>query len=585
METLDRFLEKINKNRIYAGITAVLFPLILAVFSFCKVNKGLDITDSAFNPYNYLHAGSLNDTWFYAYFLTNALGALFGILPGGRTMLGMNVYTGLVKLILGLLAYFFFVRKTDIRREYAFAGVLTALGLCWCPTTVMYNYLTYLLFFLGAAFLYEGLVKDRNILLLIAGVILGLNVFVRFPNLCEAGLILALWFYSFLQKESFKTCLKKTGICILGYAIALAVGFAAVMFTKNGIAGFADGIKGLFAMTKEAKGYAPEGMLEGIFNAYRYNWFFTERTILALLLVTLISLMLPVRFTLIRYGVATLVTGGLLVMLYRNGLFSLDHTGYAAIYSIGILVTEITFLFCFASLFTGMAKNDRLLAFLAMLVILITPLGTNNHLYAVINNCFFTLPVLIGLLFRQKHMAVYFKPINYALLLIVLLFAFQAICFGARFVFRDGVDEPMDTKVEGHKSVAGMYTTRSHAEELKGLFKYVDDELKYPEDGKVLLFGEVSGLDFYLEREVPVGFAWPSLDSYPNEVFRDDIDSLISAGEKPLVIIGARVYEEILNGEFNYKKSILKEFLGNNGYEIGYYSERLVALSAGRNGD
>lgn len=585
MEKTDGFFEKINKNRIYVGISAVLFPLILGIFSFCKVNRGLDITDSAFNPYNYLHIGSLNDTWLYSYFLTNVLGAFFGLLPGGKTMLGMNIYTGLVKLALALFAYGFFVKKAGFRREYVFLAVLTALGLCWCPTTVMYNYLTYLLFFLGAAMLYTGLTGGKYRYLFIAGVILGINVFVRFPNLCEAGLIPALWFYSFLQKENLRTCVKKTVICILGYALALTVGFIVIALTPGSIQGFIDGIRGLFDMTKEAQGYAPEGMLRGIFNAYKYNWFFTERTILGLLLITLISLMLPHKLAVIRYIVSGAVSIGLVYYLYRNGLFSLNYSDYSAIYSIGIVVTEITIFFCLASLFTKMDKNYKLLAMIAILTVLINPLGTNNHLYAVINNVFFTLPVTFCLLFKTEHMAPYFKPVNFALMIIILVLTVQSVIFGARFVFRDGQPEPMDTRVDAAGAASYMYTTKAHAEELKGLMDYINNELKLPKDGKILLFGEVSGINFYLEREVPVGFAWPSLDSYPNETFKNDIDQLKKRGETPTVIVGARTYEEIAKGELNFKKSILKEFLGNNDYEIGYYSERLVVLTKGRNGE
>ncbi|MCR5278495.1 MAG: hypothetical protein K6E19_03550 [Lachnospiraceae bacterium] len=585
MEQTDAFFERLNKNKTYAGITGFLFPVILVVFAFIKVNKGLDITDSAFNPYNYLHTGSLNDTWFYSYFLTNMLGAFFGILPMGKTMLGMNIYTGLVKLILALLSYFFFTKRIGFRREYVFIGVLTALGLCWCPTTVMYNYLTYLLFFAGTAMLYTGLVKDDVKRLFIAGLLLGLNLFVRFPNLCEAGLIVAVWFYSFLQKETLRDCLKKTGICILGYVIALVIGFVAIAFTPNGIGGFFEGIKGLFAMTKEATGYAPTGMIRGIVDVYVWFWTYTETTILMLLMCTLVSLMLPHKLNWVRYFAVSVITLVLIFMLYRKGMFSFDYSSYGPIYGTGVLVTEITLLFSIFCLIAKIEKEDKLLAMICILTVLITPLGTNNALYANINYGFFTLPVLIALLFRQKHINPYFKTVNYALLLLTLLLTVQSVIFGARFVFRDGDKQPMNTKVLGPAAVGAMKTTADHASELNGLFKYFSDKSNVPGDAGILQYGDVSGLAFYLQREVATGFAWPSLDSYPIESFQNDLNELESKGETPVVIVGIRDYEQMNSDELTPKQIILKEFLGNNHYEIGYYSERLVVLTASRNGE
>ena len=116
MGYIETFFEKTGKNKVYRTVTALLFPVILAVFAFCKVNKGLDITDSSFNPYNYTHIGSLTDTWFYSFLYTNLTGAFFSLLPMGKTMLGMNIYTGLVKLTLALGAYFVLSGPVKIRR-------------------------------------------------------------------------------------------------------------------------------------------------------------------------------------------------------------------------------------------------------------------------------------------------------------------------------------------------------------------------------------------------------------------------------------------------------------------------------------
>ncbi len=583
MGYIETFFEKIGKNKAYRAVTAILFPVILTVFAFCKVNKGLDITDASFNPYNYGHIGSLTDTWFYSFLYTNLTGAFFYILPFGKTMLGMNVYTGLVKLALALGAYFVLSGPVKIRREYAFLGSFIALGLSWCPTTVLYNYLTYLLFFAGTVLLYLGLVKEKKGLLFAAGIVLGSNVFVRFPNLCEAGLIVGLWYYALLKKEKPALWLKKTLICILGYAVALLVGLLVCAVTPGGISGFFDGITGLFGMTKEATEYAPFSMVRGILEAYRNFWFFTERTIIIMLACALIGLVFPHKLDWVRYVLSTLAVGFLLVILFRNNMFSFSYSDYSSIYGPGVLLTEISLLFAIVFLFLKAEKEDKLLAMLLVITVLITPLGTNNELYANINYGFFTIPVLLYLLTRDKGIQPYFKPINYALFLITLFVCVQGTLFGARFAFRDGQPEAMDTKVEGIPALKGMYTTKAHAEELKGLIECVDKE-EY--SGGVILYGDVSGLGFYLGEDVAIDFAWPTLDSYPSEHFEQEMERLDNECALPLVIMQPAAYENFAGGQaLTSKQRTINNFLVNNNYKMRYLSDRVAVLSADRNGE
>ena len=86
----------------------------------------------------------------------------------------------------------------------AFLGEVAAVCLCWCPTALLYNYLTYVLFLAGCLFLYQGLFREKNGLLVAAGICLGTNVLVRFSNLAEAGMIVAVWAYGIVCAVSVR---------------------------------------------------------------------------------------------------------------------------------------------------------------------------------------------------------------------------------------------------------------------------------------------------------------------------------------------------------------------------------------------
>lgn len=590
MDRIDGILGRLGKNRVYACIAGVLFPLILCIFAMCKVNKGLDVTDTAFNLYNYGHVKDLDNMWFFAYLFTNLLGAFFTGLPFGNTMLGLNVYTGLVKCALILTAYFFFVRTVKIKKEYVFLALLAATGLCWCPTAVMYNYLTYLLFFIGTVFLYVGLTKEKNLFLILAGLALGLNVFVRFPNICEVMLILGAWFYLAIKKTAFSGILKKTLLCMAGFAGGLLAGVLVILLSGRGISGYFEGISMLFSMTKEATSYSASGMLTDIFKTYLSAWPYVEMLILGLLLVLLSSLVLPHKLGWLRYIFATIISLGLLWLLKRKGMFDFNYSTYAPVYYLGILVTIVAVVFFVFNMFVSKTPaEERLLCALGVLTIIVTPLGTNNALYANINNGFFVFPLLLYLLFSAGRINRYFHTIYYGLFVLFLALTFQSVFFGARFVFRDGVNEEFTTRFTEGTVTKNMITTEKNADNLAGLLHLFDER---GEGEEVLLYGNVSGLGFYLDRKVAIPSAWPSLPSFSSERFKAAVSELslkTSEGGMPYpaVIISEEEKSAILDGtgDLTTKQTILKEFLVNSQYELVYDNGRFCVLFANRNGE
>ena len=96
----------------------------------------------------------MDPMWMFSTYLANALGHLFTFLPWGNTMIGLNVYTGLMVSILAVTSYWFFVKEVKIPKEIVFAGEFLAISFCWCPTALLYNYLTYVLLGAGTVLLY-----------------------------------------------------------------------------------------------------------------------------------------------------------------------------------------------------------------------------------------------------------------------------------------------------------------------------------------------------------------------------------------------------------------------------------------------
>ena len=58
--------------------------------------------------------------------------------------------------------------------------------------------------------MYQGLVEEKDKLLILAGMVLGINVFVRIPNLTEMALIIALWYYLASKRQKINVIVQKT---------------------------------------------------------------------------------------------------------------------------------------------------------------------------------------------------------------------------------------------------------------------------------------------------------------------------------------------------------------------------------------
>lgn len=179
----------------------ILLLFVLALYPMRHINWGLDFWDTGYNYANFEYMGleHMDSMWLFSTYLANAVGRFFARLPFGSCLMGMNFYTGLFASALAIGGYLFCTKKLGMPSGIAFLGEIAALSLCWCPTALLYNYLTYVFFLVCVILLYEGLTREKKWCLYAAGLCLGSNVLVRFSNLPEAALIVAVWAYGVIE--------------------------------------------------------------------------------------------------------------------------------------------------------------------------------------------------------------------------------------------------------------------------------------------------------------------------------------------------------------------------------------------------
>ena len=592
---MEKNKTKWNKNLLFYGAIAFLF-----LYTFRNVNQGIDVTDTGYHFSNFMYMSEMDPMWIFATYLASVLGHQFTLLPGGQTLLGMNIYTAIIPALLGVVTFVFLVKVVKMELIEAFGGVLVALALCWCPTTCVYNYLTYFFFGAGAMLLYLGLTKDKPRYLILAGICLGVNVLVRFPNAEEAALIVVVWYTCFIRKETLKQYLQKTGFCLLGYVIGLGVVFVQIGI-QYGLGEYVNGIIRLLGMTGDASDYTLYSMIYNLIQAYLFSGKWVLIMAFCIGLGILGFLVLPGKFTRVKcigYALCCLV---LVRWFYGQGMFSLAYDGYGSILNWGAVVLIGALLFALWQIVSPKTTEcEKILAAIVIVVIGITPLGSNNQLYANLNNMFLVVPfvnhVLSKIVAGAKEKAINIRnttlhisawPLIIMSTTCMIMLIWQSIQFGNVFIFRDGI--PRNSEVTSIPAVAGMKTNEANAKELEELGTYVSEA--WLTGREVLLFGDVPALSAYLGMPFVMS-PWPDLPSYSNATFEAELQKVLANIDisRPVIILGADFYDFLTNqledievrtsyeAKYGFKASLLRDMIEENNYTCTFNNEAYVIL-------
>lgn len=527
-------------------IERIVFPIILLLYPLLGIRQGIDVADTTYSLANFQYFGSMDGTWMVATFLANVLGSLLMHLPYGDTMLGMYCYTALLQSLTVLMVYEAF-RRGDrsagrMPAPLVFAGEFLALGLCWCPSTILYNYLTYLLMAAGILLLYRGILKEDWRCYIAAGVCLGANVAVRMPNVVQAACIVALWYGTAVCGRTCRQAVRDTLWCMAGYAVGFGIPLAAIC-VKYGIGVYPAMVQTMFAMTEKATDYKPTAMLSGMLGDYATGLYWMIFAVICmaggLVLFTLLRKLFPGKKGAAVLGGAV-YTAVLLVLLrfyWGRGVFHFLYYDFGSIYYPAVLFLLVAIymaVYCLCR--KGVRPEQKILAVLVLVQILVTPLGGNNQLYPIINNLFIAAPFVLWVAYDR--LAGDWKltaGLPFCLLVVFLLV--QSVGFHLHFSFQDGRNgEARDTVLTEPVKAAGIYTNQDNAAWLAELAEYVRQAQLTGRE--VILYGEVPGLGYLLDMPPALSTFWPDLDSYRMVEYERDMALL---EEPPVVIVSSAV--------------------------------------------
>lgn len=568
---MQKFYNKYRKI-----IEYIIYPISLLILPVMNYTQGVDVSDSTYSLGNYLFSDKLEGMWVMSTYLSNLFGRIIINLPGAATLRIANIYFGIILGSVGLLVYF--ALKNDFDARYVFLGEFIAICCCWIPKGILYNYLSYFIMAAGALALYKGIVKNSKILLFTAGVLLGLNVFVRIPNITQMALVVVLWLAYFVQR---KNVFKDTLICIGGYLIGVGIPGVSLLI-KYGTSGISGMISGLSSISSTDNTYSALSMISGPVKAYAMSSKWIALAVLVVLAGSLMFKILPGKLT----GLKTAIYTALIVVMIRffwgRGMFSFRYyEDYTSIYEWIVLVLIFSIAIDIYCIIRGISSRSRkdtfdsrtfsefVMATISLVVIIIAPLGSNNNLYQNMNNMFLVLPFTVYIAFkiitgfwRKKQCnRIPVAVMIYAVMLCVLI---QAFGFSQNFVFRDGMrGEPRDTMISGVESLEGMYTNADNAGTIMGLCEFMQKQTY----DSIILLGDCPGLTYILKKPSALFSSWIDLDSNSAVQIKKELEILRVSGKNIPVIIRNK---EVTAVAFEQKRSLISDYIAEGGYSLAY---------------
>ena len=595
---MNEYAERLKP--LYHFAEKILFPVILILYPLLKVNQGIDLTDTAYSLGNYAFFGENTVLWTLLTFLSNVLGFFFTKLPFGGTMLGMKAYSSLLISAMALLGYRFF--RTKMPAVIAFLAELSAIGMCWCPSVILYNYMTYALLLTAVILLFRGLVRKHPGCLVAAGVVLGLNTLVRFPNNgLEVLLILTLWYYGYLKKKPLAEIAKETGLCIAGYAAGFVTVLAGMMLLY-GTGTLGTMIEGIFGMAGSASDYTFGEMLGMITDAYLHGAGWMAYMVLCILPGIPFFAIQKECFPLLRKVVYCICIVFLFIVLGRWGMFNFKYYQKEAALQWGVVFLILSLGICVWMLFSRMHDCEwKLIAAMSLIVILITPLGSNNYVWPALNNLFFVAPITFWTIYRfarwgRPYLDVTGKvplfSVKAMTMAMVVAFLIQAVGIGCNYVFLDGEDgHKRDTTVEGSRILRGMKTNAGNAGTLEELNTFMLENNTEYRNKKLILYGNIPGLSYYLHKAPAVYTSWADLDTNSYERLAEDLNTLnqtMTEENRPLVIFSEEIMAQVLDLQENgmtgdgsvweQKLKAVLDFMTENEYRKAFENEKYAVF-------
>ena len=579
--------KKINLD---SKICNIIFACLVFAYAFRHVNYGLDIMDTGYNIGNYKYMGlaHIDEPWFFATLLSNTIGHIICLLPGGDKLLGFNIYSTSFIAAMAVAIGVFLKRELKICGVLVWLGEFLALSLYWLPPAVLYDSLTFLFKNIAIILIYIGLIHQKHLYILISGVFLGFNILNRVSNLSEIVLIFAIVGYGILQwyetiyseKKYKKRALIKEvllNICwfLVGYGLAVLL-WASVIHIRYGIGSYINGIRDMLGITDKAAEYGVDFAIKHICSELLQYTLRLWRLLLGGFLgfvAVFISKRIgeKTRNKKVLWGGYVFCIIDSVYILYHylsnSNYFSNIPNSYSYIYAPVYMLTIVILVIAFTDLFrVDISVENKLFGGLIISAYFLSVVGGNNYEMMGMCNMFFIIPYGFNKLYNA-----YKSKFTLPFALTVSCFIFYTILhisnFGFLFLYKESATPSQCTEIVNNNEIlSNIKMTKEKAAAIEEISEFVNENGLKGQEAMFYYF--IPSLTYYLQMP-PIYTSWPELNSKSSKELNERLCIYSSQEEYPPVFIG-RGCDFSSDDE---KTRIIYEWINTNGYILAFQNE------------
>ena len=209
----ERINNHYGKSVGWTIVLLTLWQLVIAMF-------GVDLCDTGYylTFFDNIFKAPASVEYNFMYYLSGvAGGALDALLPEYGKWLAMRVAGVLCNV--GIMAILARVLRRIVPATAVILGFLMVVAsLVQFPYTFNNDLMSALLWVAALALTFKGLTDDKWKNLLFAGVLIGMNIFTRIPNVLAVGLVVMPLIAHYYNKRPWRDCWRRCGLMLLGMA-------------------------------------------------------------------------------------------------------------------------------------------------------------------------------------------------------------------------------------------------------------------------------------------------------------------------------------------------------------------------------
>ncbi|PKM80766.1 MAG: hypothetical protein CVU89_12595 [Firmicutes bacterium HGW-Firmicutes-14] len=559
--------------------SAVIILIIIILYPLMFIRQGLDFTDTGFMLTNYSQIfndpASVESS--FRLWLTNILGGIW-IYVFGDSLGVIGYRIAGVLLVYAAVSLAYLTLKPSVDRNYLLPGLLLAVVFInRSGYTFNYNSLTAFFYVLAAFLLIKGLQGGRGCSIFLAAFILGMNVFVRLPNIVGFLLITGVFFAGYIKKISFREQLGQAVIFAAGFLSAAGTAMTA-MYLMGHLDAYINAVRGTFLMLNDPAGHHHGLRLAGVItDIWKMTFLKTGAVIIWLAgLMSILTISSRLGSRMIQYAVVLVAAAGTL-----NYIADFYQNWYGMI---TVMLGAGTMILIWYMFRPG-AERDRLriTSFISLAVALIVPVGSNDGFTNLVYGMYLMIPLVFAYIFGLEGVRTGISRLRLRLsgeelklvrILGIAVFLAFTLKSAYHYTYRDSPHRPEMLYGVEHQKLRGILTTKDRALVVGDLLEAVP---AYVSEGDYLLAYEQVSLVYFLTGTKPYLYSsWPML--YSPAAFRHYLDRALAERPGLPVIVRARGNTEeptwprtrglrrdkYLSGA----RKIMNDFIKENNYKI-----------------